>query len=158
MIIYLEGGGLDGVIHAAAGPQLLGELKKLVPDRTQTAEVVTTKGYNTGYKHILHVAGPIYSVSKQEDCRRLLEATYRNVIKEADSLKYVKELGIASISTGIYGYPLKEAANIAIETVANELSQSQNLQTVIFAMFGEEEFKVFTKAYDQWKDKFQKDL
>jgi O-acetyl-ADP-ribose deacetylase (regulator of RNase III) len=153
-----KGGGLDGVIHAAAGPQLLSELKQLVPDKTQTAQVIITKGFKTGFSHILHVAGPVYSSSNRDESRRLLETTYTNVIREADQLKTVTALGLASISTGIYGYPLNDAAPVAISIVARELSQTQNLKTVIFAMFGKQEFDVFTKAYEQWKQKYSKDL
>lgn len=152
------GGGLDGAIHAAAGPQLLAELKQLVPHRTNIAQVVMTKGYKTGFQHILHVAGPIYSSAKKEESRRLLEATYANVIKAADRLEGLTELGIASISTGIYGYPLKDAAPLAIETVARELSKAEQLRTVIFAMFKKEEFDIFNKAYADWERKKSEDL
>lgn len=153
-----KGGGLDGAIHSAAGPQLLAELKQLVPDKTQTAQVIVTKGYKTNFSYILHVAGPVYSSSNHDESRRLLEATYTNLIREADKLKTVTALGLASISTGIYGYPLNDAAPLAISTVARELSKTQNLKTVIFAMFGQHEFDVFKRAYEQWKQKPEKDL
>ena len=152
------GGGLDGAIHTAAGTQLLSELKQLVPDKTQTAQVIVTKGYKTNFSHILHVAGPVYSSSNPGESRRLLEATYANVVREADQLKTVTALGLASISTGIYGYPLNDAAPIAISKVAEELSKAQHLKTVIFAMFTKHEFDVFTKAYEQWKQTHKKDL
>ncbi|CAF1270354.1 unnamed protein product [Rotaria sordida] len=146
--VYMRGGGgLDGAIHAAAGSQLLAELKQLVPHKTQTAQVIVTKGYKTGFDYILHVAGPVYSSTNRDESRRLLEATYRNVIQEADKLKTVTALALASISTGIYGYPLNDAAPIAISTVARELSQAQNLNTVIFAMFEKREFdRLYTKT------------
>ena len=153
-----KGGGLDGAIHAAAGSQLLSELKQLVPDKTETAQVIITKGYKTGFSHILHVAGPVYSSSNRDESQRLLKATYRNVIREADQLKTVSALGLASISTGIYGYPLNDAAPIAISTVAEELSRAENLKTVVFAMFAKKEYDVFTKAYEQWMQKHKKDL
>ena len=156
--LYLIGGGLDGAIHAAAGPQLLAELKQLVPNQARTAEVITTKGYKTGFSHILHVAGPVYSSSARDESRRLLQTTYTNVIRAADQLGTVSALGMASISTGIYGYPLHDAAPLAIETVAHELSHGEHLRTVVFAMFGKQEFDVFTKAYEQWKGKKEKDL
>ena len=133
------------------------ELKKLVPTKTQTAEVIVSKGYKTGFSHILHVAGPIYSSSNPDESRKLLEETYTNVIRTADS-QGINALGTASISTGIYGYPLDDAAKVAISTVARELSQSQHLKTVIFAMFGQEEYDVFTKTYQQWKHKHESDL
>ncbi|CAF0758236.1 unnamed protein product [Adineta ricciae] len=156
--VYMRGGGgLDGAIHKAAGSELLQELKKLVPTKTQTAEVIVSKGYKTGFSHILHVAGPIYSSSNPDESRKLLEETYTNVIRTADS-QGINALGSASISTGIYGYPLDDAAKVAISTVARELSQSQHLKTVIFAMLGQQEYDVFTKAYQQWKHKHESDL
>ncbi|CAF2900470.1 unnamed protein product [Rotaria sp. Silwood2] len=96
--------------------------------------------------------------TNRDESRRLLEATYTNVIREADQLKTITALGLASISTGIYGYPLNDAAPIAISSVARELSQAENLKTVIFSMFEKREFDVFTKAYEQWKKKDEKDL
>ena len=153
-----KGGGLDGAIHSAAGSQLLTELKQLVPDKTQTAQVIVTKGYKTGFSHILHVAGPVYSSSNHDESQRLLEATYTNVIREADHLKTIPAIGLASISTGIYGYPLKDAASVAISTVTRELSQAKNLKTVVFAMFGQHEYDIFKNAFEQWKQKHEKDL
>ena len=145
------GGGLDGAIHAAAGSELLAELKQLVPEKAETAQVVITKGYKTGYSHILHVAGPVYSSKDHEESERLLTATYTNVIREADKLKTITALGIASISTGIYGYPLKDAAPVAISTVARELSTATHLTEVVFAMFGKQEFNVFNEALEEWQ-------
>ena len=153
-----QGGGLDGAIHAAAGPQLLSELKQLVPVKTETAQVIITKGYQTNFSHILHVAGPVYSSSNRDESKRLLELTYKNVIREADKLQTVSTLAVASISTGIYGYPLNDAAPVAISTVARELSRTEHLKTVIFAMFGKHEFDVFTKAFEQLKQAQQRDL
>ena len=126
--------------------------------KTETAEVIITKGYQTNFSHILHVAGPVYSDSNRDESQRLLELTYKNVIQAADQLKTVSTLALASISTGIYGYPLNDAAPIAISTVARELSRTEHLNTVIFAMFAKREFEIFTKAYEQWKQKPRKDL
>ena len=129
-----------------------------MPVKAETAQVIITKGYKTGFSHILHVAGPIYSFVNRDESQRLLKATYRNVIREADQLKTISALGLASISTGIYGYPLNDAAPIAIETVAEELSRAENLKTVVFAMFAKKEYDVFTKAYEQWTQKHKTDL
>ncbi len=126
--------------------------------KTETAQVIITKGYQTNFSHILHVAGPVYSSSNRDESKRLLELTYKNVIREADKLQTVSTLGLASISTGIYGYPLNDAASVAISTVTRELSRTENLHTVIFAMFGKHEFDVFTKAFEQWKQTQRKDL
>lgn len=133
-------------------------MKQLVPNKTETAQVIVTKGYKTGFSYILHVAGPIYSSANRDESRRLLELTYRNVIKEADRLKTISELGLASISTGIYGYPLDDAAPLAISTISKELSQARHLQTVVLTMFGKHEFDVFSKALQKWKTKDMHEL
>jgi O-acetyl-ADP-ribose deacetylase len=137
---------------------LLAELKKLVPDKTRTAEVVMTNGYKTGFARILHVAGPIYWSSQAEQARQLLQETYKNVILKADQSGDISELATASISTGIYGYPLKEAAPLAIRTVAEELSRAKHVKKVIFAMFGSEEFIEFNRALETWKQSKNDDL
>ena len=133
-------------------------MKRLVPNRTRTAQVVVSKGYKTGFEHILHVAGPIYSSAKKDESRRLLEETYTNVVRQADQLEGVTELSLASISTGIYGYPLKDAAALAIETVAKELSRAEKLRTMVFAMFGKGEFDTFNKAYQAWEKTREEEL
>lgn len=117
-----------------------------------------TKGYNTGFDHILHVAGPVYSSSNPGESQRLLEATYTNLIRAADQLQTVQALGSASISTGIYGYPLEDAAPVAIASVARELAKAQHLREVVFAMFGQREYEMFSSAFERWRRQHGKDL
>jgi O-acetyl-ADP-ribose deacetylase (regulator of RNase III) len=140
------GGGVDGVIHMATGPALLEELRRLAPRGAATAEVVVTRGHNLPHEFILHVAGPIYRNHAPEEAARLLRACYQNCLEDAEE-RGLESLAFPSISTGAYGYPLQAAAALAIETARKYLQDSPrtSLKRIEFAMFGSEEFAVFSR-------------
>ena len=128
----LGGGGVDGAIHRAAGPELLAECRTLHGCRTGEAKI--TKGYRLRAKYIIHTVGPIYS-GTAEDAAQLADC-YRN------SLNLAKEHGVHSIafpaiSTGVYGYPLEDATEIAVKTVAQWLEDdhAEYAMQVIFCCF-----------------------
>lgn len=127
----LGGGGVDGAIHKAAGPQLLEETKTL--GGAETGEAKITKGYNLPAQHIIHTVGPVYQDGQQDEAE-LLADCYRNSLKLAEKYK-VKTIAFPAISTGIYGYPLEEATTIAINTINQELSKLCSIQQIIFAVF-----------------------
>ena len=127
----LGGGGVDGALHRAAGPELLAECRTLHGCRTGEAKI--TKGYRLKAKYIIHTVGPIYS-GTAEDAAQLADC-YRNSLalaKEHD----VHSIAFPAISTGVYGYPLEDATAIAFKTVAQWLEDHADYaMQVIFCCF-----------------------
>jgi O-acetyl-ADP-ribose deacetylase (regulator of RNase III) len=128
----LGGGGVDGAIHRAAGPELKAACAAL--DGCETGEAKITPGFRLKARHVIHTVGPVWGGGERgED--RLLASCYRN------SLALAAERGLASIaypaiSTGAYGFPPERAALIAIRTVAATLSQAASIERVVFCCFG----------------------
>ena len=135
----LGGGGVDGAIHRAAGPELLSECRTL--NGCQTGEAKITKGYKLKAKHVIHTVGPIYSGAPSDPIK--LANCYRN------SLEIAKENGLhsiafPSISTGVYGYPLEEATKVAVATVLEWIEQNPDYEMkVIFVCFGEKAYNLY---------------
>lgn len=124
----LGGGGVDGAIHAAAGPELLAECRTL--HGCDTAEAKITKGYNLPARHVIHTVGPIYRFHSLEEDAKLLAACYQNslnVAKEND----LHSIIFSSISTGVYGYPAEEAAQIAFSTAEKWLQDNPDYEMKI---------------------------
>ena len=117
----LGGGGVDGAIHMAAGPQLLEECKTLGGCKPGEAKV--TKAYKLPYKYIIHTVGPRYWSDPNPP--KTLENCYINCLKIADELG-LKSIAFPSISTGIYGYPIVEASNIAMQAIKRYLKDRKN--------------------------------
>ena len=138
----LGGGGVDGAIHRAAGPELLQECRTL--HGCETGQAKMTKGYRLKAKYVIHTVGPVYS-GKPAD-RELLAACYRN------SLELAKQNGIHSIafpaiSTGVYGYPLSEAVPIAVKTVLYWKERIQNYTlAVTFSCFDERTAEIYKEV------------
>ena len=130
------GGGVDGAIHRAAGLGLLEELQEKYPDGIVVGEAVATFGHHLPAMYVIHTVGPRYYL-EGVDHERLLASAYRNSLKVALQLG-CKTVAFPAISTGVYGYPIAEAAKVAVSTVMNELHEGLELQEVIFCCFNEE--------------------
>lgn len=139
----LGGGGVDGAIHRAGGPQILAETKKLretaLPDGLPAGQAVATTAGNLPATWVIHTVGPVYSAS--EDRSSILASAYRESLKVAEEIG-ARSVAFPAISAGIYGWPMDDAARIAVETVA----ESDADMTVIFVPFGPEATAAFEAA------------
>ena len=138
----LGGGGVDGAIHRGAGPQLLEECRTLGGCETGDAKI--TKGYNLKARHVIHTVGPVY----RRDGKRapeLLASAYRRSMEVA-SENGLKSVAFPSISTGAYGYPLTEAAPIALKTVVDFLKEHPEIELVRFVLFDGKTLAAYEEA------------
>lgn len=142
------GGGLDGAVHRLAGPELLEELRKKAPSGAPTGAIVVTGGGASRFRHILHTPGPVWKGGANGE-PEALAACYRNALDAAHELR-LASLGLPSISTGIYGYPLDKAAPLAVTTVREWVAANPetSITRVVFAMFGGEEYARFKKVLE----------
>jgi O-acetyl-ADP-ribose deacetylase (regulator of RNase III) len=137
----LGGGGVDGAIHRAAGPGLLEECRKL--NGCETGQAKMTPGFDLTAKYIIHTVGPVWKGGGSDE-HELLASCYRNSLALA-SEKKIGSLAIPGISTGIYGFPKEQAANIAITETLRFLKKNKYPAEVIFVTFDDESFNIYTK-------------
>ena len=130
----LGGGGVDGAIHRAAGPDLLDECRKLAGCETGDAKI--TAGYRLPAAHVIHTVGPVWQGGGADE-DRLLESCYRRSLEVAVA-SGLRSVAFPAISTGVYGFPARRAAKIAVETVASFLAAEPSISRVVFCCFGEE--------------------
>jgi O-acetyl-ADP-ribose deacetylase (regulator of RNase III) len=142
----LGGGGVDGAIHRAAGPQLLEECRALNGCDTGTAKI--TGGYKLQAKFVIHTVGPVYGNAGGME-RELLASCYRNCLALAGA-HGIRSIAFPSISTGAYGYPIDEAALIALLTVREILEgRSTPLERVIFVTFSDVDYRTYMDTYSK---------
>ncbi len=146
----LSGGdGVDGAIHVAAGPRLLEACKKL--NGCKTGEAKITKGYNLKAKYVIHAVGPMYYGEKDEPS--LLASCYRNSLNIAKTYD-LHSIVFPCISAGAYGYPLKEASVIAINTVVAWLRANLDYEiSVTFCCFSDSSYDVYSELLSRYKRK-----
>jgi O-acetyl-ADP-ribose deacetylase (regulator of RNase III) len=135
------GGGVDGAIHRAGGPSILEECKKI--GHCPTGQAVITSGGNLLAKYVIHTVGPVWSGGNRNEAG-LLKSAYLESLKIA-SKKGLKSVSFPAISTGAYGYPLNEAARIALKTAIDYLKEHQEIELVRFVLFGKPMLDVFAE-------------
>ncbi|HEY55805.1 MAG TPA: O-acetyl-ADP-ribose deacetylase [Dehalococcoidia bacterium] len=143
----MGGGGVDGAIHRAGGPAILDECKQIVSrqGRLATGKAVITTGGNLRAKHVIHTVGPVWHGGSQGE-PELLSSAYRESLKLAAE-NNLSSLAFPSISTGVYGYPVNEAARVAINTVTAFLSRgTTSIKEVAFVLFDARTFAAYASA------------
>jgi O-acetyl-ADP-ribose deacetylase (regulator of RNase III) len=138
----LGGGGVDGAIHRAAGPELVAESRILGGCETGDAKI--TKGYKLKARHVIHTVGPVYHRAGAR-ASELLSSAYRRSLEVASENR-LTSIAFPSISTGAYGYPLHEAAPIALKTVRDYLKKHPDIELVRFVLFDQHTLKAYEEA------------
>lgn len=141
----LGGGGVDGAIHRAAGPELLAECRTLGGCPTGSAKI--TKGYRLPARYVIHTVGPIWRGGRNDE-ERLLAACYGNCLELALA-KGVRSIAFPAISCGAYGFPVARACEIAFTEVARVLRTDTTLKKVIFACFDDKVFRELLAQRDR---------
>jgi O-acetyl-ADP-ribose deacetylase (regulator of RNase III) len=136
------GGGVDGAIHRAGGPTLMSELRAKYKG-CPTGSAVITSGGNLKAKYVIHAVGPRYSGSPKD--AELLSSAYRKSL-ECCTQNKISSIAFPSISTGIYGYPVEEASQIALKTVMDYLKKYPEIKLVRFVLFDSKTFEVYKES------------
>ncbi len=139
----LGGGGVDGAIHRAAGPQLLEACKQL--NGCKTGEAKITGGFNLKAKYIIHTAGPVWKDDQIKEAE-LLANCYKNSLLRAVENK-VKSIAFPSISTGVYRFPIEKASKIALRTIDAFLKKDDSIKEIIIVCFSEGDLEVYKKQF-----------
>ena len=142
----LGGGGVDGAIHRAAGPSLLAECRKIRDQRGSLppGQAVTTRGGNLKAKYVIHTVGPVWNGGGINE-PQILESCYCNALAEANR-NACASVAFPSISTGVFGYPVKPAAQIALRAVAALLHEPASVTRARFVLFDEHTHRAYTQA------------
>jgi O-acetyl-ADP-ribose deacetylase (regulator of RNase III) len=139
-----RGGGVAGAIHRAAGPELEREARSLAPIRP--GEAVITGGHNLPNRYVIHTLGPVYGQDRPE--AELLANCYRNSLALAEENR-IDSIAFPAISTGVFGYPVEEAAEVALRTVVEEKERLERVRLIRFVLFGEQDYEVHEQALSE---------
>jgi O-acetyl-ADP-ribose deacetylase (regulator of RNase III) len=141
----LGGGGVDGAIHRAAGPQLLEECRTLGGCETGSAKI--TRGYKLKARHVIHAVGPVYRDGKRGE-PALLASAYRTCLELASQSKCVS-VAFPAISTGVYNYPMEDAARIAFRVIIDYLGEHPEIRLVRYVLYDARAFAVHQRVLEQ---------
>lgn len=139
----MPGSGVAGAIHSAAGPGLAEECRALAPIRP--GQAVISSAHNLPNRHVIHCLGPVYGVDEPSD--RLLAECYRNALLLADRHE-LTSIAFPAISTGVFGYPLPDAAAVALKAVADTLAELNSVRLIRFVLFSDQDLSEFDKALE----------
>lgn len=142
----LGGGGVDGAIHRAAGPGLLAECRLLQGCTTGDAKI--TSAYNLPSSYVIHTVGPVWNGGIKEESI-LLASCYRRSLEIA-SEKKLKSIAFPGISTGVYGYPMREASEIAVKTTHSYLADNDFPGEVLFVCFSKEALEIYKEIIEKY--------
>jgi O-acetyl-ADP-ribose deacetylase (regulator of RNase III) len=135
------GAGVDGAIHRAGGPSIMEECRKI--GGCPTGQAVITTGGNLRAKYVIHTVGPVYQGGNKGEAA-LLKSAHLESLKLA-SARNLKSISFPAISTGVYGYPVNEAAQIALKTAINYLKEHSDIELVRFVLFGRKTYDIFAE-------------
>jgi O-acetyl-ADP-ribose deacetylase (regulator of RNase III) len=135
----LGGGGVDGAIHRAAGPELLAECRTL--GGCPPGEAKLTKGYRLPARYVIHTVGPVWTGGKRGE-PQVLASCYRNSLRLAVKNR-IKTIAFPAISCGAYGYPIREATRIAVETTREFLAADDKIEKVVFVLWSEDLYEAY---------------
>jgi len=141
----LGGGGVDGAIHRAAGPELLEETRRI--GGCPTGEARVSKGYKLPATWVIHTVGPVWGGGGRNE-ENLLASCYRNSLAAAREIG-ARTIAFPSISTGAYGFPLERATEIAMKETRAFLEKDESLDKVIFVCFGSRAYETYQQVYEK---------
>lgn len=136
------GGGVAGAIHSAAGPGLTEECRPLAP--IEPGEAVITGGHDLPNDHVIHCLGPVYGEDKPE--AELLASCYEQALQRAEE-NDLSSIAFPALSTGAFGYPVEEAADIAIQTVIEETETLSSVERIRFVLYGERDLELYEERF-----------
>lgn len=146
----LGGGGVDGAIHRAGGPQILEECKQIRAKQgtCPTGEAVITSGGNLTAKYVIHTVGPVWRGGNHDEAK-LLGNAYWNSLKLARE-KGIRSIAFPSISTGAYSYPTAKAAEVAVKTVFEFASKNTMPEEIRFVLFSDRDMKIYQETWEEY--------
>ena len=142
----MGGGGVDGAIHRAGGPAILGDCRKIVARQggCKTGEAVITTAGNMPAKYVIHTVGPVWNGGHKNERKKLADCYYNSLKLAVEN--GCKTIAFPNISTGVYGFPKEEAAIISVKAVVDFLKEHEEIEQVIFVCFDEENFGLVSGA------------